>query len=92
MAACITSKANQHPSQADEADASMRQAVVSRGACYCKDGWICQVHPDKPWEHDGCTNPGILCVNPECVSGRVLRAKLEAQQPRGSKPRPPKAS
>src|SRR5688572_16275669 len=25
-------------------------------------GWVCEDHPDKPWEHDGCGAPGMRCV------------------------------
>jgi Phage integrase family len=32
----------------------------------CKDGWICEEHPDKPWPHDDCAGPGVQCPNPEC--------------------------
>jgi hypothetical protein len=37
-------------------------------------GWVCEVHPDKPWPH--CNAPGVLCSNPDCIAGRVLRAEL----------------
>jgi hypothetical protein len=25
-------------------------------------GWVCEDHPDKPWEHDGCGAPGMRCA------------------------------
>lgn len=32
-------------------------------------GWVCEEHPDKPWQHDGCGAAGARCAcNPE---GRV---------------------
>jgi len=49
-------------------------------ACHCIDGWICDTHPDRPWPHDSCTGPGTLCINPQCVVGRVLRAELADQR------------
>lgn len=27
----------------------------------CCEGWICEEHPDKPWPHDDCAGPGMLC-------------------------------
>ena len=28
--------------------------------------WVCEDHPDKPWEHDDCGGAGLPCVrNPE---------------------------
>ena len=29
--------------------------------CHCRDGWICEEHPDRPWPHDGCKALGDLC-------------------------------
>lgn len=26
--------------------------------------WLCEAHPDKPFEHDGCPGPGDPC--PDC--------------------------
>jgi hypothetical protein len=34
--------------------------------CSCNNGWVCEEHPDQPWEHDGCGAAGELCKNPEC--------------------------
>jgi hypothetical protein len=29
-------------------------------------GWLCEDHPDKPWQHDRCGGAGIACVcNPQ---------------------------
>jgi hypothetical protein len=25
-------------------------------------GWVCEEHPDKPWEHDGCGAAGAPCI------------------------------
>jgi hypothetical protein len=28
--------------------------------------WVCEDHPDQPWEHDGCGGAGAACVcNPD---------------------------
>jgi hypothetical protein len=32
--------------------------------CDCKDGWICEQHPDRGWPHDDCGGPGVPC--PSC--------------------------
>jgi hypothetical protein len=53
-------------------------------ACYCKHGWICEAHHDKPWPHETCPGPGIICQNPDCAIGRLLRAELDALRERGS--------
>jgi hypothetical protein len=47
-------------------------------SCHCDDGWICEQHHEKPWPHDGCGGPGMLCQDPECSVGRVKRAELDA--------------
>jgi hypothetical protein len=31
--------------------------------CPCNHGWMCEEHPDKPWEHDDCGGAGELCKN-----------------------------
>lgn len=29
---------------------------------HCLDeGHVCETHPDKPWEHDGCGGAGMPC-------------------------------
>ena len=39
--------------------------------------WICEAHPDQPWEHDGCGGAGLPCVcNPK---GEVLWAEVYAE-------------
>jgi hypothetical protein len=45
--------------------------------CHCRDGWICEDHPDRPWQHDGCKGAGDLCRNPDCIPARVKRAELD---------------
>jgi hypothetical protein len=33
-------------------------------------GWVCEDHPDRPWEHDGCEGAGAPCgCNPMGVVG-----------------------
>jgi hypothetical protein len=43
----------------------------------CKDGWICEEHPDNPWPHDDCAGPGMQCPNPECRGGKVTRHRRD---------------
>jgi hypothetical protein len=40
--------------------------------CQDCDGtyWICEEHPDRPMEHDGCGAAGLLC--PWCNAGLTL--------------------
>ena len=68
----------------DPTDRSLRGAKRSlRGAlmpCYCREGWICEQHPARPWPHEVCAGPGMLCQDPACVVGRVLRAELDARR------------
>lgn len=48
----------------------MNQVKAGAKDCpICKGtGWVCEEHPDKPWEHDGCGGAGGRCVcNPEGV-------------------------
>jgi hypothetical protein len=32
----------------------------------CNEGWICEEHPDKRMDHDGCAGPGMPCENAAC--------------------------
>jgi hypothetical protein len=34
--------------------------------CQCWSGWICEDHPDRPVDHDGCGGAGKRCDNPDC--------------------------
>src|SRR4029077_19568117 len=34
--------------------------------CPCLTGWVCEVHPNQPWNHRGCGAAGELCKNPQC--------------------------
>ena len=34
--------------------------------CSCYEGWVCEDHPGKPFNHDGCGGAGGLCTNPDC--------------------------
>jgi hypothetical protein len=29
----------------------------------CRDGWVCEQHPDLPAFHDDCPGPGMPCGN-----------------------------
>ena len=36
------------------------------GCGQCNDGWICEDHPDKPFQHDACGGIGWACkCNPD---------------------------
>jgi hypothetical protein len=54
--------------------------------CICNEGWICEQHEDMPWPHDDCPGPGMLCADPDCLDGRILRAELDAKR---AEPRQP---
>jgi hypothetical protein len=32
----------------------------------CRDGWICEDHPDQPLGHEHCGSAGMPCQYPEC--------------------------
>jgi hypothetical protein len=34
--------------------------------CPCLKGWVCEDHPNQPWNHRGCGAAGELCKNPRC--------------------------
>jgi hypothetical protein len=34
--------------------------------CNCREGWICEAHPNLPWPHDDCPGPGMRCANEMC--------------------------
>jgi hypothetical protein len=39
--------------------------------------WVCEQHPDQPWDHDGCKSAGDPC--PECSPlARVSPTKGDA--------------
>ncbi len=33
---------------------------------WAEEGWVCEVHPDKPFNHEGCGGAGGICTNPNC--------------------------
>jgi len=33
------------------------------GRCH-DEAWVCESHPDEPWEHEGCGGAGMPC--PSC--------------------------
>lgn len=37
--------------------------------------WMCEAHPDKPHEHDGCREAGVPC--PICNTGNPPRLPRE---------------
>ena len=45
------------------------------GCAICKGspvpGWVCEDHPDKPWEHDGCGGAGGALRRQPGQLGRV---------------------
>jgi hypothetical protein len=46
-------------------------------------GWVCEDHPDQPWEHDGCGAAGAPCAcNPlGGVSWHAVYAELPREEP-----------
>ena len=28
----------------------------------CDRGWVCESHPEKPFQHDDCGGPGMPCT------------------------------
>ena len=73
---------------------SLRQQLTEWNdiRCYsCREGWICEAHPDFGWPHiDGtgndCPGPGMPCENKECIyywrfHGRAaLRGSLDTSE------------
>ena len=48
-----------------EAEAAVRLPRNAMNCTRCQDiRWICEEHPDKPMEHDGCKGAGMPC--PDC--------------------------
>jgi hypothetical protein len=46
--------------------------------------WVCEDHPDEPWEHDGCGGAGAACVcNPQ---REVAWGQVYAEVPPGDEP------
>jgi hypothetical protein len=54
-----------------------KPAQEDKQICSCAEGWVCEDHPDRPWQHDRCGGAGMLCQNPDCIVGRTRRAELE---------------
>ena len=42
------------------------QIQIKNMTFWCFYRWVCEDHPDQPWEHDGCGAAGELCTNPQC--------------------------
>jgi hypothetical protein len=40
--------------------------IKKQTKCRCYNGWVCEDHPDQPWNHRGCGAAGELCKNPRC--------------------------
>jgi hypothetical protein len=40
--------------------------------CWCLYGWVCEAHPDQPWEYDGSGAAGELCKYPQCDIDPIL--------------------
>jgi hypothetical protein len=47
--------------------------------CWCRDGWLCSRHSDRPWPHDDCAGPGEPCLRTDCPKGRVNLRTAMAQ-------------
>jgi hypothetical protein len=41
---------------------------------------VCEYHPHKPVDHDGCTGAAMPCMNPETAHGRANSKKQERQR------------
>jgi hypothetical protein len=48
---------------------------------HCAGGTVCEEHPDRPWEHDGCGAAGMPCENAACEFDAVtLAARRQASR------------
>jgi hypothetical protein len=47
----------------------VRQEVMREqlGCGQCKEGWICEDHPDQAMGHEHCGGAGMPCQNPACA-------------------------
>jgi hypothetical protein len=71
--------------ETDEEREAMSSSAFQRGCPVCLGArGVCEDHPDKPWEHDGCGGAGAPCAcNPK---GAVEWAKVFAEVPRDDEP------
>lgn len=60
--------------------------------CICHLGWICEEHRDRPWPHDTCPGPGVLCMNPDCVNGKIALVNKALDDARDQRTRQNKLS
>jgi hypothetical protein len=39
------------------------EAILKTVCVHCRgSGWLCDVHPDQPWDHDEfCDGAGVVC-------------------------------
>src|SRR4030095_1734449 len=46
--------------------AKVRKHRAKKPTKCCLKGWVCEDHPNQPWNHRGCKAAGELCKNPQC--------------------------
>lgn len=51
----------------------------------CREGWICECHPEKAWPHPvaegSCPGPGMPCDEPGCPDSMSPRPALPGTNP-----------
>jgi hypothetical protein len=52
-------------------ESSSHEPAHASVTCWCRDGWLCSRHVDKPWPHDGCDGPRERCLRTDCAIGRA---------------------
>jgi len=45
---------------------SRRKILALKARCICNHGWVCEDHPDQPWDHDDCGAPRAVQKTPDC--------------------------
>lgn len=40
----------------------LQPPAETAGCAHCKEGWVCEAHPEKGWPHDACAGPGKPCT------------------------------
>ena len=44
---------------------TVRVRLATDSRCICWFGYVCEDHPDKPWEHDDCHAARDPCTRPD---------------------------
>src|SRR5215470_2180381 len=42
------------------------EGIATDSRCICWFGYVCEDHPNKPWEHNDCHAAGDPCPRPDC--------------------------